>query len=143
MTDNNLATGKAAELRALLAKATKGPWVEEREDGWMQEYPRNTAIRCEWKSADASGAVGREIARMSGVHGQTSADAALIVAAVNALPALLDVVEAAAVLDNALHPTPRSRGQHGMGDGLCDHEGPNAIKAKALLRAALAKLDTP
>jgi len=52
------------------------------------------------------------------------------------------VANAARVLDSALHPTPRSRGLRGMGDGIYDHDGPNAIKATALLHAALAALDS-
>jgi hypothetical protein len=70
-------------LRNLLAGATfnVGEWVTEGQSGWSDGW---TKI----KGSPDAGTLGH--ARL--------ADAALIVAAVNALPLLLDVVEAAYVL---------------------------------------------
>ena len=63
------------ELRRLLAEATPGPWFTYEWDVW------------------ASDAHGEEFVVYSNPH--TKPDADLIVAAVNALPALLRVAEAA------------------------------------------------
>ena len=65
-------------LRALLAEATPGPWQATEKRGKRDGYVR---------SGD------RTLADMRLRNGE--ADAALIVAAVNALPALLDVADAA------------------------------------------------
>lgn len=72
-----------AELRALLARATPGPW-HLCDDGETS------------KCADESGLT---TAHTKGCHAphrkNAAAHAALIAAAINALPALLDAVEAA------------------------------------------------
>jgi hypothetical protein len=65
------------ELRRLLAEATPGPW----------RYPVSGAISCPPRPITGANVV----ADWNG----TSEDAALIVAAVKALPGLLDVVDAA------------------------------------------------
>lgn len=69
------------ELRKLLAKATPGPWMLD-----------------EWSPSDYLDGIQVD-ARATGPRGSVfwsdKQDARIIVAAVNALPALLDVVEAA------------------------------------------------
>lgn len=71
-------SARLSELRALLAKATPRPWEPNTEiRGWAQVL-------------SASGRICGEVYHAS--------DAALIAAAVNALPALLDVAEAAKFL---------------------------------------------
>ena len=65
------------KLRALLEAATKGPWEVD---------------------GDANGDTWGRSGSIFVGHNESKDDAALIVAAVNALPALLDVCEAAAEL---------------------------------------------
>ena len=76
------------ELRRLLAEATPGPWeTDEFDPGTvtvLQSSPKTEAL-CVADLAD-------------GATDRPDANAALIVAAVNALPALLRVAEAAAVV---------------------------------------------
>lgn len=88
-----------ADLRALLDAATPGPWQRSA----FVDGPRFDHMDWEWK--EARQAEERYIVRGAGRIGtpecnqvlvaRDTQDAALIVAAVNALPALLDVVEAA------------------------------------------------
>jgi hypothetical protein len=73
-------------LRELLARATPGPWKS-------QDHQHQADLMT-WYSVEKANGMRGQVARvMSHVRGK--ADAALIVAAVNALPALLDVCEAA------------------------------------------------
>jgi hypothetical protein len=85
------------ELRALLAQATPGPWFDaggghvggtecvRGRDGWPEPYPIPVAD-------------------------STEDDAALIAAAVNALPRLLDVVEAAEIVADSVFHTEQDPG---------------------------------
>jgi hypothetical protein len=79
-----------SRLRELLAKGTRGPWrigLEGDNTGW----PESSV----WSAEDDC--VGECYRNAS------EADAALIVAAVNALPKLLDVVEAARKVEDYGH----------------------------------------
>ena len=71
----------SAELRRLLAEATPGPWIDA---GDIESIPLTIA-------SDPYAAIGRDPSP------QWAKNAALIVAAVNALPALLDVADAARI----------------------------------------------
>lgn len=93
---------RLAELRALLAKATPGPWKVAdcgyrlpmdggRACGVVSEIERPTA----WSSKPVPMDVMTSDARDECGHPVTKINASLIVAAVNALPELLDVAEAA------------------------------------------------
>lgn len=96
---------KIAELRALLAAAAKGPWAED--DGNIFSRPLSEARTAslvrryaglEWGAHPDAGhrAPLCCIATTNQAHDERSdADAALICAAVNALPALLEIAELA------------------------------------------------
>lgn len=102
---------RIAELRALLGRAPSGPWKakaghNEAADQWDVVDP-NEAIVCEWSTRD---------------------EATLIAAAVNSLPALLDVAEAARRM-NHIHE---------------DREvGGKIVEVACDLCDALAKLESP
>lgn len=79
------------ELRALLEKATPNPWgIEQGSDcawvGPLRHDGKVAAIACKCDGGPESGYNDKHTARLS-------ANAALIVAAVNALPALLSAAE--------------------------------------------------
>lgn len=110
-----------AELRELLGRATERPWFDAGEghvggtecvrgnDGWPEPMPTPVAD-------------------------STEADAALIAAAVNALPALLDAVEAAKkMLDESCMA--RDDGDHTKDDWIVHH------KDRAAFDAAVARLN--
>ena len=148
------------QLRALLAEATPGPWTESGRD---VDHDRFVA---EGKNPGDVAGLGCEIEGPPDgwLRGQfhRHADAALIVAAVNALPALFDVVEAAAetlpVLEYAavqarytFDPLVRdgyaggsSRHREMVEKGIAGTPSALTIQLEAAvlrLRAALAKLD--
>jgi hypothetical protein len=90
-----------AELRALLAKATPGPWRIDHAD-WDRDEKRVEVF---------AGADGKEIVEAAyeddyydGIFSvrleMSKADAAFLVAAVNALGPLLDVAEAASMVED-------------------------------------------
>ena len=82
-----------AELRALLAKATQGPWVARvGTDGAVLKVPLCGHVSVAWfGSASSVGVDGAY--RVDGA--EANGNAALAATAINALPALLDVAEAA------------------------------------------------
>lgn len=80
-----------SELRALLAKAMTRPWDT---DTWESVY--GTKHRVTYKARGLNKGANFIVADMNGTEGNDEGNAALIAAAVNALPALLDVAEAAA-----------------------------------------------
>ena len=114
------------DLRALEAAATPGPWSESHHHVW-------------WTPADApefplaSLDTDDEHYGFSSTGRRKDADAALIAAARNALPALLDVADAARA---ALDPTQCScSAEMPHSDGDCP------VVDLAALRAALARLE--
>jgi len=123
-----------ARLRALLAEATPGPWEAEDtsdvNDDLFSDDERESPLSTGW----FRGQVGKvDVGDYSTL---TFADAALMVEAVNALPALLDVVEAARVYlacdgSGVRAPEPWSAPFDAMG----------LAKALPALRAALDRLD--
>jgi hypothetical protein len=86
-----------AELRALVEAATKGPWVQPYDDGDIEAYANDGG----WSGTVCS--IEKPL---------SSNDAALIVAAVNSLPDLLDRIEE---LEAGLRVFARcpTRGKHG------------------------------
>lgn len=98
---------RLAELRELLAKATPGPWDED--DGNIFSRPlsneRHAIIMRRIQGEDIPHPDGDEpmgyVASTGQVQPNFENDAALIPAAVNALPALLDVAAAAEKLVDA------------------------------------------
>jgi hypothetical protein len=78
MTPTTLTTELIAELRRLMAEATPGPWRFRASFRDCVVHPAND---------------GRTIAQATACFDNDRANAALIAAAVNALPALLDAVE--------------------------------------------------
>jgi hypothetical protein len=85
-----------ATLRALLAKAPPPPWRHNTGPGT-------------WNGGDIEARGGNRFVTSSGPDGDIAPEAAaLIVASVNALPALLDVIDAAheALFDIYLHEGP-------------------------------------
>jgi hypothetical protein len=74
------------ELRQLLADATPGPWEQA---PWFT----NTILPKRWIDGDQLGVDPNDRGPFSTVHAHSAADAALIVAAVNALPSLLDELD--------------------------------------------------
>jgi hypothetical protein len=91
--------GTLAQLRALLAAGTPGPWVEDWE--W-RAHCYDYFVSREGKSVGAGDC---EVA-----HAPDGKDAALIVAAVNSLGALLDVAEAAEAYRHWVDDEPESDG---------------------------------
>jgi hypothetical protein len=71
------------ELRELLAKATPGEWVR---DGLTIGFGASEYVHADWRTL--------ALCKPTITTGKCYANAALIVAAVNALPALLDRIEA-------------------------------------------------
>lgn len=101
-------------LDALRTEATPGPWIED----------------AGYRVRDAAGVVITEGKHMTGWNGR---DSALIVAAVNALPALLRIARAAEVALAALVEEI---------DWYPNNEAPEAtVKATAELRSALSDLE--
>lgn len=82
-----------AELRKLLEEGTPGPWMVA--DRSVREHGAEVA------SIESGVSVVRPLDDSLIEPGDPKADAALIAAAVNALPMLLDVVEAARAFDDA------------------------------------------
>lgn len=82
-----------AELRRLLAEGTPGPW--------QVSTPETKAWGAEIATVETDILVTRPDDDSLIEPGDSETDAALIVAAVNALPALLDVVEAAQITHDA------------------------------------------
>ena len=81
------------DLRALLTKATPGPWkLQKGMDGAAIKAPASAHVSVAWfGAATASGLDGSY--RISGAEANANAD--LAAAPIAALPALLDVAEAA------------------------------------------------
>jgi hypothetical protein len=101
MTDSN----QIAELRGLVAKATAatGPWFI----GRLKSYRGDTGspCRCVYRGQGETAETRIMIGGGEGEHGaefDCDADAALIVALVNAAPALLDAAERAGRLEEAV-----------------------------------------
>jgi len=115
-------------LDAALAKATPGPWAQQNgAPNFVYGDPEVGIFVCD---------TGHDVL----ADGQPTADAALIVAAVNALPALLAAVRAAADLAGELdgHVMPRSfhpAGTHS--DGASSAYADAAVRLRAALSAAL------
>lgn len=76
-------------LRELLGKATEGPWVEHIHDIWTVRDDGQPGIPLLREVIGNYRSWGRNTS-----HEERGANAALIVEAINALPALLDAVEA-------------------------------------------------
>lgn len=90
-----MATPRVAELRRLLRAASDRPWVYEGDMGAYGSGDIFTAVPPPGWGATKAVAIDHE-----GMVGSVeAADAALIVEAVNALPALLTIAEAAAEMD--------------------------------------------
>lgn len=91
---------KIQQLRDLLAKATPGEWTDYNfgSDYWVAH------------SSDDSG----PWIRMGGNHADRAANAALIAAAVNALPNLLDALEAALIGLEDSNAMETSKGRHAL-----------------------------
>ena len=81
------------DLRALLTKATPGPWkLQKGMDGAAIKAPASAHVSVAWfGAATASGLDGSY--RISGAEANANAD--LAASSISALPALLDVAEAA------------------------------------------------
>ena len=99
-----------AELRRLLDAATPGPWSSHDHGFPGQDEPSSIVIysgeRFDWEEVTH----GEAAVAWTGWDSQEAIDAALIVAAVNALPALLD---AAAERDRLAEAVERVRALHG------------------------------
>ena len=106
-----------ADLRALLDAATPGPWTVEFSTGVAEDEDGNE-IESAWMS-------GPRMLDMGDYQTLREDDAALIVALVNAAPALLDVVEAARLHADVTHA-----------DGFTE-----VIETLIDLREALARLE--
>ncbi len=91
-------------LEAALAGRSAGEWKIETADDWTADYPRGVRIRNKQAPPDPpiNYCIGWEIAVMSGVSDRVMIDAALIAAAVNALPALIDELRAARAVVEAV-----------------------------------------
>ena len=88
---------KIDELRLLLEAATPGPWEQGSAMPRMIGHASHDALQSWWLVARLAKVERRK--RGKGVD-----DAALIVAAVNALPALLEAAEALKALEPWIHP---------------------------------------
>ena len=90
MTDWTTTPEMQAELRRLLDAATPGPWSSHDHGFPGQDEPSSIVIysgeRFDWEEVTH----GESAVAWTGWDSQEASDAALIVAAVNALPALLD-----------------------------------------------------
>lgn len=115
-------TDPIQRLRDLLAKATPGTWVENR--GRIVGGPDDRPIDAE------------VVASTYGVAATRNGNAALIVAAVNALPALLDVAEAAKAIE--IRGEPSMSGGYHTGSYRLSHMQSDALER---LVKALAKLE--
>jgi hypothetical protein len=84
-------TNTVERLRELRAKATEGPW-----ETFSNYYQRKHHFTRAGKAEAIMDKTGNEIVAWAGFDGQPNGEvnAALIVEAINALPALLDAVEA-------------------------------------------------
>jgi|GEM_PF-1794241 len=84
-------TDTVERLRELRAKATEGPW-----ETFSNYYQRKHHFTRAGKAEAIMDKTGNEIVAWAGFDGQPNGEvnAALIVEAINALPALLDAVEA-------------------------------------------------
>lgn len=85
-------------LRELLGKATEGPWVENTHDIWTVRADGQPGIPLLREEIGSYRSWGRAT-----THEEREANAALIVEAINALPALLAVVEALPPLLSEAH----------------------------------------
>lgn len=81
--------GTTETLRELLAAATRGPWSSGHNEGW--DAPRGYHV---WFADNPEDDEDGIFVAYTGRGGVSCADAKLIAATRNALPALLDVVEA-------------------------------------------------
>lgn len=103
---------KTDELRELLAKATPGPWVKRSHDGYMPDWCGIV------EPVEVAGADGHVVANNETYYPAEISleNAALIVAAINALPELLDrsdrltAIDAVEVDDAPREPPIYSRG---------------------------------
>lgn len=132
------------DLRTLLKAATPGPWEADARVGVVAVYSGTRRYCIE--AGD-----GQEVYRRTGWTDDSGAwnvdprwvvDATLIVAAVNALPALLDVVDAARSLDGYHYATQRISHQNEPTDpycGECDNDWPCPRRR---LDEALERLET-
>lgn len=82
-------TNTVERLRELRAKATEGPWVENTHDVWTVRADGEPGIPLLREEIGNYRSWGRAT-----THEERESNAALIVEAINALPALLDAVEA-------------------------------------------------
>lgn len=143
-----------ARLRELLARSTPGPWSwfgnAKFNDVYLATVNRGRQFVMGFKRwgmrgaqptfqvnhlmVDGSTLVIREVPYRGDIAGFDHPDAMLIVAAVNALPALLDAAEAAEVLANEI--------DEGSQDPMRRHRQPESLpKAVAAVRRALTDLD--
>ena len=79
-----------AELRRLLAEATPGPWLADYSGDVLPAAYADDELGCTILIAGES---------LRATRQRQEADVAVVTAAVNALPALLDVAEAARAMD--------------------------------------------
>lgn len=122
-------------LRALLAEATPGPWKGNDTVIWQDGDPvLDERIAANDPKAGpiiaAEHLIGKFAASTFGPRPVRGANARLIVAAVNALPALLDIADAAVNWDRDHMPDPV---KHPDGDGCAD-------RVEAAVTAYLAAL---
>jgi len=113
-----------AALRALMAKATPGPWATESEE----------ALKVKDSNGDSIAMMYWTHLRGRRISEEVSANASLIAAAVNALPALLSLAEDAARMRAALEAYLSAEPQCKCNDT----SGCPMAAARAQARAALA-----
>jgi hypothetical protein len=123
-----------ARLRALLEAATPGPWTADLETLCGRVWVEGPVCQGHYIAEPLFRMRGGEIGRTAG-NMQKQADAALIVAAVNALPALLGRVERA----EAELARDRADAQQAIADATCREQMADAEVTR--LRARVEELE--